>query len=295
MIGLDFTKVSYLAWDQSKLIRNIRKNRDLPKYLIESHILIFIFTLIYGAVLGVYIRGPQIILNSVKIPILFFITFYISVPIMFIVDAMLDNKIKFPQMITMVSLGFSSTAIVLGAFTPLMLFFILTTQDYFFIVILNISICSFAGYFGILSMLTTFKKFHKNTNWFPSLLIGSFIIIFVGTQLAWTLRPFFHSASVFTRPISGNFYVAVARVIEQEPVIALILIAVFGFVGAIVTISRLFINEDPVKSSKLDKKQEQVKKQKQRKESLYANYPQCYYPTGLWAMPQPESQKKDLE
>jgi hypothetical protein len=238
--------------------------------------------LLYGAILGVYVGGPQIILNAVKIPMLFFITYYISVPIIFIVDAMIDNKITFSQMALMVSLGFTSTAIILAAFTPLMLFFILTTQNYFFIVILNISICSFAGYFGLLSLLTSFKRFHRNTNWSPSLIIGSFIIIFVGTQLAWTLRPFFHSTNVFTRPISGNFYIALARLIDQEPALAFILITIFGFVGLIVTISRLSTNNDPLDSLKTENKDGAKNKKKQHNESLYINNPQYHFPTGYW-------------
>ncbi len=248
-----FLDVSELAWHQSKNIENIKNNKNLKKYIIDSHIIILICTIIFGIVLGCYSKGEQIIFNALKIPILFLGTLYITLPIFFIIDVLLGNKITFFQMSSILFIGFTSSAVVLGAFTPLMLFFILTTLDYSFILILNISICGFAGYFGIVSIISCFEQFHKKTNWTPSMLIGGFFMMFVGTQLAWSLRPFFHSYSEFTKPVSSNFYVALAKLIEHNPTVALILIALFGFIAIFISITRMFENS-PLKKSKYKKK-----------------------------------------
>ncbi|MCK5561246.1 MAG: hypothetical protein KAJ51_11650 [Thermoplasmata archaeon] len=287
MFNRQFSKISELSWAQKNVIKNIKKNRNLASYLIETHLVILLCTLIYGAVLGYYVKGYQIILNAVKIPLLFLITLYIAIPIIFIVDVLLENKISFPQMSSLLLLGFTSTSVVLITFTPLMLFFILTTKDYFFIVMLNIVICSFAGYFGIISILSGFKQFHKTGNWYPSLLIGSFIIIFVGTQLAWTLRPFFHASDQFTRPISGNFYVAVARIIELNPLVAVVLITIFAFIGAIITITRIITEPEHKKTFYKKPESKHKPKQKEIKINKIPNYPPYYYPNGVWGLPQP--------
>ena len=250
MLEGQFTKLSQLAWAQQKIIQNVQKKRNLGKYIVECHIIILICTIIYGAVLGYFAKGEQVLLNALKIPLLFLVTLYITIPIIFIVDVLLENKISFSQVATLLLLGFTSTSIVLIAFTPLMFFFILTTIDYTFIVLLNISICGFAGYFGIVSILSGFKRFHKDASWSPSLFIGSFIIVFVGTQLAWTLRPFFHSYSEFTRPISGNFYVALGRLIEHNPTIGIVLIGVFLLIALLITVTRLNNDSESVKKQK---------------------------------------------
>jgi len=292
MTEFAFSKISSLAWDQKNTIRNVRRNKYLSRYIIESHIIILICTLIYGAVLGYYVRGTQIILNSLKIPILYLVTLYIAIPIIFIVDALMENKITFMQVTTLLLLGFTSTSIVLIAFTPLMLFFILTTNDYSFIVILNIAVSGFAGYFGIVSILSSFKRFHNKDTWSPSLIIGSFIIVFVGTQLAWALRPFFHSSTNFTRPISGNFYVALARLAGQNPMVAVIIIGIFLLIAIFITATRLHLDSQDAKKrhrkieSKTKSKPGQIRKENKNINHNMPNYPPPYYPGAVWNIPQ---------
>lgn len=249
MIKFQFPDISELAWHQNKTIENIKKNKNLKKYILNTHLIILICTIIFGIVLGFYAKGEQIVFNALKMPILFLGTLYITLPIFFIIDVLLGNRITFLQMSSILFLGFASTAVVLGAFTPLMFFFILTTFDYSFVLILNIAICSFAGYFGLVTVISCFEQFHNKSNWTPAMLIGGFFMMFVGTQLAWSLRPFFHSYSEFTKPVSSNFYVAIAKLIEHNPAIAIILIALFGLIAIFISITRMF-EDSPIKKPK---------------------------------------------
>jgi hypothetical protein len=263
----NFPKISELAWEQKNIIKNVKMNRDLNRYILGCHVLILICTIIYGAVLGYYAKGEQIILDAIKIPILFLITLYIAIPIFFIVDALQGNKISMGQISTLILLGFSSASIVLIAFTPLMFFFIFTTLEYSFIAILNIVICGFAGYFGIFSIYSSFKQLHKNTTWYPSLMTGSFIIIFVGTQLAWTLRPFFN------------------------PIVSIILIIIFGIIAAIITYN--WINNDSRLDGTTTQRADQKVKRKLKETPIQTppppapNYSPPYYPGQVWGMTQP--------
>jgi len=59
---------------------------------------------------------------------------------------------------------------------------------------------------------------------------------FVGTQLSWTLRPYFHSYDNFTRPPAGNFYVAIAEAASNEPYVASALLCSFGFIAFLITL-----------------------------------------------------------
>ncbi len=239
-------KIFELAWDQKKAINNIKKKKYIGQYILQSHVLILLCTMIYGMVLGSYVKGPTIIFNAIKIPILYIITLYIALPIIFVVDVMFEKNVSFTQLAAILLLGFTSISVVLIAFSPLILFFIISAPDYGFIVILIIVISGFAGFLGIISILSNFKKLHETKTWNPSLIIGSFIIIFVGTQLAWTLRPFFHISDGFTRPISGNFYVALASIVANSPMVSIVLIGIFGLIAALITISRLEISRELV-------------------------------------------------
>ena len=290
MYKIEFPKVSELAWAQKKVIKNVQKNKNIYQYIIETHILILICTMLFGATLGVFAKGPQIMYDALKIPILWLVTLYITLPIIFIVDVMLENKITFSQTSVLLLLGFTTASIVLIAFTPLILFFIISAPDYNFITLLTIVISGFAGFFGIISILSSSRRFHKNKTWNPSLIIGSFIIFFVGTQLAWTLRPFFHFSPGFIRPIYGNFYVALARVIQHHPIIATILILIFGLIALFVIIIRTTTDsetEKSIKSSqKVKTKQKLKSKKKPTQKPIYPYYPPIYDPAEVLGITQ---------
>jgi hypothetical protein len=283
----DRMTISELGWDHKKLIKYVKRNQNMKRYLIECQVLILVCTLIYGAILGYYAKGEQIVLDAIKIPILFLFSLYIAIPIFFIVDVLLGNKISLTQITTLLLLGFASTGVVLIAFAPLMFFFILTTLDYYFIATLNVVVCGFAGFFGIVSIFVNFRQFHKNTNWYPSFIIGSFIIVFVGTQLAWALRPFLHLAEQFTRPISGNFYIALARLIGENPILAGILILVFGLIALFVFYGKVYLNQDEGNIPTTNKfKSKPEIKQPGSKPMSPPNVPSPYYPGYYLGPPQ---------
>lgn len=239
-----FYDVSELSWDVKKSVDNVKQNKEIRNYIINCHIVILVCTLIYGGVLGAFVSGAQIVLNAVKVPLLFFVTLYIAVPIIFMIDVLYGNKIKFSQMTLILLFGFTCSAVILIAFAPLMLFYILTTTDYSFIVALNFFICGFAGYFGIITMFSSGNRFHKHDTWNIGLIVGGFIIIFVGTQLAWVLRPFFHSYAGFTKPISGNFYMALAQTMQQNPVLTSALFVILILITVFISIVRIVLESD---------------------------------------------------
>jgi hypothetical protein len=295
MLENKFFKISELTWNQKKAVSNVIKKRGLDQYIIQSHILILISTVIFGLVLGFYAKGPQLILNSIKIPILYLFTLYITIPIIFVVDVMMDNKITFTQLSTLLLLGFNNMAIVLISFSPLMLFFIITAPDYIFIVILTVVISGFAGYFGIISITENFKQFHKTDTWNPSLLIGGFIIIFVGTQLAWTLRPFFNIIEGFSKPISGNFYVALGNTIGKYPEVSAVLFGIFFIIALMVSLTRLSKPEPEKKSNGVSENinkplHPQNNRTQNTPETLYPvtppQPPVPYYPAHVWGVHQ---------
>lgn len=241
MVKLDLSFVNQVLHEQKNIIEDIKEKRMLKEHFIQNNIIIIFCTLIYGAVLGCYVDGEQVLLNSVKIPLLFLVTLYISLPIFYILETILGAKIEISQMALILLTGYVIAAIIMLAFAPLMLFFILTAKEYYFTVFLTIGIMGLAGYFSLYYIYKSFRMFHDDNKWYPAFVVGSFVIAFVGTQLSWALRPYFHSADTFTRPTDGNFYVAMADAATSEPAIAYSLLCTFGFIAFIITVL-MFMN-----------------------------------------------------
>lgn len=230
-----FSYASSVISDREQVVEDIKEKKNLNNYFIANNLVILICTLLYGAILGTYLGGSQILINSVKIPILFFVTLYISLPIFYILNLLLGLKINHYQTIVLLLSGYVIASIIMVAFTPFVLFFILTAKDYHFIMSLTVCILGLSGYFSIIYIFRNFSSFHDSYKWYPSFIIGSFAIIFVGTQLSWTLRPYFHSHDSFIRPVESNFYVNIGKSISTEPVVGVLLL-IFILMAILITI-----------------------------------------------------------
>jgi len=288
MMKIQFSLVSKVIHEQEKIIEDIKKKRMLKEYFVENNIMIFLCTLIYGAVLGTYVDSNQVVINAIKIPLLFFVTLYISLPIFYILEQILGNKVDLTQIAMMLLTGYLIAAIIMLAFTPFMLFFILTAKEYYFTIFLNIGIMGLSGYFSLYYIYRNYVLFHDNRKWYPSFVTGSFIIAFVGTQLSWALRPYFHSYDKFTRPTQGNFFVAMAETAAEEPIIASSLLCSFGFVAFLITL--LFLQNSSTRKQINEKSHPRVHQPDIVPLRPYSHYPQVppeYIPVARPYYPHP--------
>jgi hypothetical protein len=108
-------------------------------------------------------------------------------------------------------------AILLCGFAPVTLFFLITVNDYYFFLLLNVGIFGLTGLLGVSFLYQIMRpvadgdstqsvKIRTNILKFWLTLYG-----FVGSQLGWTLRPFFGSPGQFElfRPREGSFFTGV--------------------------------------------------------------------------------------
>lgn len=294
MINKYLSNAEAVLKNYAGLIDNIREKKDLNSIIIGNSLIIILFSIIYGAVLGIFVwsvyGNPNWIgVNAVKMPLLLMVTFLISIPIFYIIDTLLGNKIELMQTIALVSVGFVSTSVILIAFTPVILFFIITSPEYNFISFLNVGICGLAGYIGLTFLIKSYRNFHRNESWYYSVIVGCFVIAFVGTQLSWTLRPFLHTYDTFIRPIERNFYLAMVEFAGNNPNIAVISLFVFILIALILTY---------MQSPKTEEKKEK-KEEKKEERGYYPFNPYAYYnpyniPQQQVSQPQiPKEEKKE--
>jgi hypothetical protein len=124
-------------------------------------------------------------------------------PTLYIFNALFGSKQTIGQHFTYLLTAVSVIAILLCGFAPVTLFFLITVNDYSFFLLLNVAIFALTGIIGVTFLYQVMKpisdndgdqgaKVRKNILRFWLVLYG-----FVGSQLGWTLRPFWaHKGSL---------------------------------------------------------------------------------------------------
>ncbi|MCL5267324.1 MAG: hypothetical protein M1469_04375 [Bacteroidetes bacterium] len=180
-------------------------------------------TLVYGIVMGFYSGPLQAVTAGVKVPILFLLSLLICFPAFFILQLILGSKMKLTHMAVIVLSGYVLTGAIMVSFTPIVLLFVLTGGNYYFLQLLHIAIFVVSGIFGMKMVLDALKYSCEEKNVYPRTGVVVFrfwvvILAFVGIQLAWNLQPFLAektAAYAMFKKYKGNFYTAVVYSIQQ--------------------------------------------------------------------------------
>ncbi len=192
--------------------------RILNQFLIFS-----LFLFLYGIVMGSYQGFPQALASGVKVALLFSLALLICFPAFFIVQYILGSRLKLHQMASMILSGFVLMAAIMLSFVPIVIIFLLTGSNYYFLHLLHIAIFIFAGCFGMNTIVQALKFSCEKKNVYPKTGVVVFrfwvvILAFVGIQLAWNFRPFLGERGKpfeMFKHYEGNFYAAVIYAANQ--------------------------------------------------------------------------------
>ncbi len=172
------------------------------------------FFALYGAVIGSTHSLWQAISSAIKLPVLFLATLFICAPTLYFFNVLFGSNQSLLQNVTLILTAITVTAVILLSFAPITLFFMLTTSQYQFFKLLNVGIFAVAGMMGVLFLsqgmqivANNREQGVRNRRWV--LRLWMFLYAFVGSQLAWTIRPFIGAPSIPFEPfrqLGGNFY-----------------------------------------------------------------------------------------
>ena len=201
----------------------IHQDREL--WAITATLLAFtvVMAAFYGVVMGAanLLQGSeaasaykllQILVTSIKVPILFLFTLVIVLPPIYVSNAFVGSHNTFRQVLAMLVAATAITVTVLASMGTVALFFSLTSQSYGFIKLMHVAFFAYAGLIGVGFLRRCLRFMSRREailNSEPLLLVWLLLYGFVGTQLAWVLRPFIGSPKLgfqLFRPRSGNFY-----------------------------------------------------------------------------------------
>ncbi len=202
--------------DRDIMFNSISEHKG-NQYILKQILIICSFIFLYGLVMGGYHSVLQSLVSGIKLIVLFAATLLVCFPSFYIIQRVLGSKMCIRQMTIIILSGFVLSATIVLSFAPVILFFLLTSENYYFLQLLHIAIFIFSGIFGVRLIIDALKYACDKKDIYPQTGVAIFkvwtvILVFVGIQLAWNLRPFVGDKEEefkLVRTYKGNFYTAV--------------------------------------------------------------------------------------
>jgi hypothetical protein len=216
-----FYVIERILRNRSGFFDEIREGDDLGRKTRNMLLGAVPFFAIYGAVLGISSSVLQALSSAIKLPILYLITLTICLPTLYFFNLLFGSRLTLAQTFALIMTAIAVTAVLTLSFSPIALFFWITAPNYQFYKLLNVGILTITGVAGLSFLWQGMRHVQKGEGMgVRSLILWLWIFIygFVGTQMAWTLRPFFGSPALpfeVFRDLGGNFYMNVIQSMIQ--------------------------------------------------------------------------------
>ncbi|MDJ0717827.1 MAG: actin-binding WH2 domain-containing protein [Prochloraceae cyanobacterium] len=205
--------------ERSTFLEDISNRKRIEQKIFALLVCSSIFFAIYGAIIGSFHGGLQMFSSAIKLPSLYLLTLLICLPALFFFDVVLGSKHSLGQYLVLLLASISLISVMLFGFAPITLFFRLSIDDYNFFTLLNVAVFTVTGLIGVnffyRSMIFLNNKQEEQREK-SRIILKSWLVLygFVGSQLGWTLRPFFGSPGKsfeLFRDIESNFYIQIVK------------------------------------------------------------------------------------
>ena len=210
----DLAVVETILRNRYHFFTEIRDGIGLQEKMRAMLISSIAFLALYGAVLGSTHSLWQALSSAVKLPVLFLATLIVCSPTLYFFNVLFRSNQSMTQNIAVILTAITVTAVILLSFAPITMFFLLTTSHYQFFKLLNVIIFAIAGIAGVVFLGQGMRVISGSEREGASarrwvLYLWILVYAFVGSQMAWTLRPFIGAPSMgfeLFRQLGGNFY-----------------------------------------------------------------------------------------
>lgn len=164
----------------------------------------------FGAAMGGWRDSLQALYTGIKLPLVILLTTLGNGLLNGMLAPLLGLNITFRQSLTVVLMSFAVAAIVLGALSPVMWFVVwntpplttgtsLSSPEYGFLQLTLAAFIALAGVLGNVRLLPLLEQWTGNVATARNLLLAWLTAnLFLGSQIAWVLRPFIWDPS---RPV----------------------------------------------------------------------------------------------
>lgn len=195
----------------------IARGETLQQKIADLAIVTVVGLAIFGFVAGLSGRNIlQAVVAAVKMPGLFLASGIICLPTLYYFSVLFGSRLRFLQTITLILTTQAIAAVLAVGTAPISLLFLLSGAELPFLVVLNIGVLALSATLGLIFLVQGVLYVQETEppdkvtffGWAGMLIKGTFRSIvlvawtvvygLVGTQLSYTLRPFFGI------PLAGN-------------------------------------------------------------------------------------------
>lgn len=211
--------VDHLLRDSGGFLDRIEEETNplpIAKTLIVT---IVVATAVFGGAIGAYRMGLQPLFAAVKLPLVMLLTAGMTAPAFTgLVRAAQPGRsitsvmVAFRTDLVLILASLAMTSLVLAALAPVIMLGVMLGASYHGMVLLVVSCCIVGGLVGIILFLRGLARRSARGQWMAALASLALFAV-VGSQMAWTLRPFVarpRADVTFVRAIEGSFIDAVA-------------------------------------------------------------------------------------
>jgi hypothetical protein len=211
----DLTLIDTVVRHRDRFLAEIGQGIDSGQKIRAMLVVSSVYMAGYGALLGSTHSVWQTLSSAAKLPLLFLATLIICAPALYIINILFGLNQSLRQSLALVLTAITTTAILLLSFAPITLFFILTLIDqYQFYKLLNVLFFTIAAIVGASFLkqglgLISRSVQTESSRYGLAFFLWVVVYVFVGSQMAWTLRPFVgypNAPFELFRQGGGNFY-----------------------------------------------------------------------------------------
>lgn len=212
---VNLTVIETILRNRVFFFSEIRGEKKLGEKLLDMLVSCVVFLAIYGGVMGASHSLAQAISSAVKLPILFLVTLIICTPSLHFFNILFGSKQKLMQTITVILTAMTTTSVILVSFAPITLFFLLTSRNYPFFLLLNVLFFAIGGVMGLIFLGEGVHMISESDNnegvgaRRTIFILWVLLYAFVGSQMAFTLSPFVgdpHQPFMLFTQFGDNFY-----------------------------------------------------------------------------------------
>jgi len=215
-----FTMSEWIMRDRQGFYAEVKARCELGiklRYMILSSLACLA---LYGLAMGIPNGWQQALSSTVKLPLLFLETLLICLPALYFFNLLFGSQLTFSQLSALMMAAITVTSALTLSFASVALFlWISVGEQYTILILLNVVVLAVSSWWGLVFLRQGMTYVYAGASQVRQrniLVVWLLIYAFVGTQMAWSLRPFFGVPGepfVFLRGEGGTFFDSVLTAI----------------------------------------------------------------------------------
>lgn len=195
--------VDALLKARGAIIREIRSGEAIPDHVFNLMLVIFAFGGLYGAIIGIFGGGRQVLFAAAKVPLILLGTSLLCLPTFYVFNSILGSRLSIGQTTALVFLLAAAAAILLMGFAPIAWFFTVSAGGPVFMSFFHIAVFAVGLLFGV-GWLNASRRYLRRLAGVQASAPGGFFALWValyavvGCQMAYYLRPILDAGPFYT-------------------------------------------------------------------------------------------------